>query len=67
MYGKRFGPACLLAAALGVGLPGAAQPPARSPALPPITPALARLDQTVNGLDGPGFAIAYSEPLGILA
>jgi hypothetical protein len=42
MYGKRLGPSFLLVAVLGVGLPGAAQQPVRSPALPPITPALAR-------------------------
>jgi WD40 repeat protein len=61
MIGKRLGLSLLLAA-LGV-LPGAAQPPAQ----PNLAPALARLDQTVSGLDGPGFAIAYSEPLGLLA
>lgn len=37
------------------------------PALPPINPAQGRLDQTLGGLDGPGFALAYSEESGILA
>ena len=36
------------------------------PAAPPINPAAARLDQTVNGLDGPGFAVAYREEGGLL-
>ncbi len=42
----------------------AAQAP---PALPPIAPNLARLDQTVTGLPGPGTCIAASETAGILA
>src|SRR5206468_2628129 len=42
-----------------------AQQPAK-PALPPINPAQARADQTLGGLDGPGFAIAYNEEAGIL-
>jgi WD40 repeat protein len=40
---------------------------AAGPAPPPIAPNLARLDQTLNGLDGPGFAVAYSDDTGILA
>src|SRR5438128_7083065 len=47
---------------LGLFQAGAQQPTAKPPALPPINPAAARLDQTINGLDGAGFAIAYSEP-----
>jgi WD40 repeat protein len=43
----------------------AQQPPAT--ALPPIAPNLARLDQTLGGLDGPGFALAYDESTGTLA
>jgi WD40 repeat protein len=39
---------------------------AQPPAPPPINPAAARLDQTVNGLDGPGFAVAYREDGGLL-
>jgi WD40 repeat protein len=38
-----------------------------SPPLPSISPNLARLDQTLGGLDGPGFALAYSESVGTLA
>jgi len=41
-----------------------AQPPA---AFPPIAPNQARLAQAIGGLDGPGFALAYSEHSGILA
>src|SRR5205807_9360345 len=37
------------------------------PAFPPINPAAARLDQTITGLDGPGFAIAYSPETDTLA
>lgn len=46
------------------GLPLSAQqktPEVKPPALPPINPAAARLDQTITGLDGPGFAIAYRD------
>jgi WD40 repeat protein len=43
------------------------QQPARPPALPPIAPNLARLDQTLNGLDGPGFAVVASDEAGLLA
>jgi WD40 repeat protein len=53
------------AAALVLLSRGAAQTP--PPALPPIAPNLARLDQTINGLDGPGFAVVYSEEAGVLA
>lgn len=42
-----------------------AQQPA--PVLPPIVPANAKLDQTIEKLPGPGVAIAVSEPAGILA
>jgi WD40 repeat protein len=44
----------------------AGQPP-KQPAFPPINPGQARLDQTVNGLDGPGFAVAVNEEAGTLA
>lgn len=43
----------------------AQQPPKTE--LPPITPNATRLDQTLGGLDGPGFALAYDETTGILA
>src|SRR5262249_55333840 len=43
-----------------------AQQPAPPPALPPIAPNLARLDQTLNGLDGPGRALALGDDAGIL-
>ena len=33
--------------------------PAKQPVFPPVNPAIAKLDITVTGLDGPGFAIAY--------
>src|SRR5438128_2767384 len=50
---------------LALTLATAQQPPSSS--LQPITPKLARLDQTLGGLDGPGFALAYDESTGILA
>jgi WD40 repeat protein len=43
-----------------VGLHGA-QPPAKPLPLPTINPAVARLDTIINGLDGPGFAVAADE------
>ncbi len=68
MRGKRIGPTLLLVtAALGAAWPVASGQPGKGPAFPPVAPALARLDQTVNGLDGPGLSIAYSEPRGVLA
>jgi len=48
-------------------VPLLAQQPAKPPALPPISPAQARLDQTLGGLDGPGFGVAYNEQAGLLA
>src|SRR5262249_9196519 len=45
-----------------------AQPqPAKPPPLPPINPALARLDQTIGGLDGPGLAVAVNDSGSLLA
>jgi WD40 repeat protein len=44
-----------------------AQQPAKPPSPPPINPAQARLDQTLNGLDGPGLAVATNEEVGLLA
>src|SRR5262249_174241 len=43
------------------------QQPAKPPDLPPINPAQARLEQTLGGLDGPGFAVAADEESGMLA
>src|SRR5262245_13130921 len=54
---------CLLMGVIGSPvLSGTAQQPAKPPTFPQINPAAARLDQTIAGLDGPGFAIAYGEP-----
>jgi hypothetical protein len=47
-----------------LGLLGQHQSP---PALPPIDPQQARLEQTISSLDAPGSALAYSERLGMLA
>lgn len=53
----------LAAVVLGVSsLPAAGIPPA----LPVINPAAARLDATIDGLDGPAAAIAYCPRLGVL-
>src|SRR5712692_8532806 len=52
----------LLAVALSL-----AQQPAKPPEIPAINPALARLDATLGGLDGPGFAVAADEDAGLLA
>src|SRR5205809_4437068 len=59
---RRLGCGLLGAMVLLPALSGIAQQPAKLPTFPPINPAAARLDQTITGLDGPGFAIAYSEP-----
>ena len=58
---------------LALTLATAQQPPSSplraltQPGSPSITPNLARLDQTLGGLDGPGFALAYDESTGVLA
>lgn len=44
---------------VGFGLLMAQQPqPGKPPPLPPVNPAIAKLDVTLSNLDGPGFAIA---------
>jgi WD40 repeat protein len=58
--------AALLASGLGL-LPALAQKPAAPPALPPINPAAAHLESTINGLSAPGFAIAADAESRILA
>src|SRR5262249_56772467 len=58
MHGGSF----LLLFALFIG-----RQPAKPPDLPPINPAQARLEQTLGGLDGPGFAVAADEESGMLA
>ncbi len=65
MHPKYGAPIALLSLSLLLTI-AVAQPP-QPPALPPINPALARLDVTLNGIDGPGTAVAYSEQTGILA
>lgn len=44
-----------------------AQQPVKPPVVPAINPAVARLDQTIQGLGGPAFAVAYSDETGILS
>jgi WD40 repeat protein len=56
-----------LGAAVVLSSAAVGQQPAKAPPLPPIAPNQARLAQTINDLDGPGFASAYSEETGILA
>jgi WD40 repeat protein len=46
---------------------GLGQQPAKGPMLPAVNPALARLDQRIEGLGGPGLALAVSEPAGMIA
>jgi WD40 repeat protein len=67
MHGNRLGPLLLATAALTGAWPAAFGQPAKGPIFPPIAPAQARLDQTINGLDGPGLGIAFSESRGVLA
>ncbi len=40
--------------------------PVKGPMFPPINPAIAKLDFTIAGLDGPGFAIAYGPEADLL-
>jgi WD40 repeat protein len=47
--------------------PASAQQPPKPPPLPPINAATARLDATINGLDGPGFAIVADDQGTLLA
>jgi WD40 repeat protein len=47
------------------GLAAQKQQP-KPPAFPPINPAVARLSQTISGLDGPGFGITYGEAADLL-
>jgi WD40 repeat protein len=42
------------------------QQPPKGPTLPPVNPALAKLDITIAELDGPGFAIAYGAEADLL-
>ncbi len=46
---------------------GLAQQPTAPPAFPPINPAQARLDQTIDGLDGPGLVLACNPEAELLA
>ncbi len=50
----------------GAGFGALGQQPAKGPVFPPINPAVARLDKTMGGLDGPGYAIAYGEDMDLL-
>jgi WD40 repeat protein len=59
--------AAVLAAAFLIASAGAQPEPAKPPALPPINPALAHLDETVGGLEGPGLAVAVKESGDLLA
>jgi WD40 repeat protein len=53
-----------VAALIGPAAPGQTGKPAP---LPPVNPAAARLEQTISGLDGPGWAIAVGGDGGLLA
>lgn len=43
-----------------------AQDKGKGPTYPPINPAIAKLDLTINGLDGPGFCLAYNPARDVL-
>ena len=53
----------MVALVLFTSISSQAQQKGKPPTFPPINPAVARLSQTINGLDGAGFAIAYGEGL----
>ncbi|HYT89937.1 MAG TPA: WD40 repeat domain-containing protein [Gemmataceae bacterium] len=69
MNSKRFVLPLLVAAVglLACGPLSTGQQPPKAPPFPPVAPALARLDHTMSGLDGPGFAIAAGEESGVVA
>src|SRR4051812_32800319 len=69
MYSRRLIPLALVAALglLACGPLSRGQQPPKAPPLPGVAPALARLDHTMSGLDGPGFAIASGEERGVVA
>ena len=48
-----------LGAAVASCVPGQAQQPTQRPPLPAINPGQAHLEQTLGGLDGPAFAVAF--------
>jgi WD40 repeat protein len=58
----------LLAGLAVIFSPLSAQKPAppKPPVFPPFNPAIAKLDQTITGLDGPGFCIAYGDTAEVL-
>ncbi len=57
----------VLLAGLIVAVSVHGQPPSpKPPVLPAINPAVARLEVTVGGLDGPGLALAYAAEPGLL-
>jgi WD40 repeat protein len=58
MHGRRF--AVLAVLFLATTIPATAQAPS-------LNPANARLGQTLGGLPGPGFSLAYQESIGMLA
>jgi WD40 repeat protein len=61
MFGR-----CLFSMGTAVGL-AVALVPAQAPKTPTLAPNVARLDQTITGLDGPGSALAHNEAFGFLA
>jgi WD40 repeat protein len=60
-------PCSILSLLLFATVPALAQPKQDAPKLPPIDPNQARLEQTFNGLDGPGLALAASETVMMVA
>jgi WD40 repeat protein len=59
--------AAALVCLAGAALPAFAQPRPAPPALPSLAPSQARLGRTINGLGGPGFAVASDPARGVLA
>lgn len=64
-FSRLFFAALTLTLVAGISAQQPAKPPPPPP-LPPINPANARLDQTITGLDGPGFDIASSSQSDVL-
>ena len=68
IFTSRFRPTILvLLATFALHSTATAQPKEDPKKLPPINPGAARLEQTFNGLDGPGFAIVARDDAGLVA
>jgi WD40 repeat protein len=66
MSRRSLRPVLAVAVLAALGPPSPAQQPGKPTALPAVNPAQAKLDQTIEGLDGPGLALAGSASAGLI-